>query len=515
MATTAVADKKSSSKFPPQIKYIVGNEGCERYSYYGMRCILQTFMIQYLFVNLMPEQEAKEHATEVMHLFMGVCYLLPLFGSLIADYVWGRYKTILFLSFFYCLGHGTLAAFENSVTGVYVGLGLIALGSGGIKPCISAFVGDQFRSDQKDALNKVYDLFYFIINFGSSFSSLLTPLTLEYYGPSVAFGIPGILMFVATFIFWLGRKQYIKVPPSGADADSFWAILVKGIFHNLKFGTGNKAVGAVGVLVLAGVAAYAAMNWGLTGAFVALLLMFVLIPVIGFVPFKAYMDKNHPKKRVEEFYVALGIIKVFAMISVFWALFDQHASTWVVQADQMVKATSIFGYQFEILAPQMSAVNPIFVMVMIPIFTYIIYPFFERIYPLTSLRRMGWGFMIAAVGFATAALVQYPLDQGGQVHILWQSLQYLLMTAAEVMISITGLTFAYTQAPKSMKSVIMSFWLLTVFIGNLLTAFVVKISIFPVGTGNFFMFFAGLIFLAGLIFAFLVRNHQVRDYMEA
>ncbi|MBY0314695.1 MAG: oligopeptide:H+ symporter [Bdellovibrionales bacterium] len=511
MATTAVA----SQKFPPQIKYIVGNEGCERYSYYGMRSILQIFMIQFLFVNLMPEEQAKEHATEVMHLFMGVCYLLPLFGSLIADYVWGRYKTILFLSLFYCLGHGTLAAFENSVTGVYVGLGLIALGSGGIKPCISAFLGDQFRLDQKTLLDKVYYLFYFMINFGSFFSTIFTPLTLKYYGPSVAFGIPGILMFIATFIFWLGRKQYVKVPPSGADGDSFWAILVKGIFHNLKFGTGSKTVASVGVLALSAFVVYAAMNWGLTGAFVALLLMFVLIPVLGFIAFKSYMEKNHPKKRVEEFYVALGIIKVFAMISVFWALFDQHASTWVVQASQMVKKTNIFGYEFEILESQVSAVNPVFVMLLIPVFTFGVYPFLERFFPFTALRRMGWGFMVAATGFAAAAFVQYPLDQGGQVHILWQGVQYFLMTVAEVMISITGLTFAYTQAPKSMKSVIMSFWLLTVFIGNLLTAVVVKVSMFPVGSGNFYMFFAGLIFLAGLIFAFLVRNHQVRDYMEA
>lgn len=504
---------KSKAGFPPQIKYIVGNEGCERYSYYGMRSILTVFMTQTLLMT-------QEHATEVMHLFMGACYLLPLFGSYLADRVWGRYKTILYLSFFYCIGHAVLAIFEGTQAGLYSGLALIALGSGGIKPCISAFVGDQFKSDQKDLLNKVYDLFYFMINFGSFFSTLLTPLTLKYYGPSVAFGIPGILMFIATGIFWLGNKQYIKVKPSGADKDSFWSILTRGIFHNLHFGTKNAAVAWLGVAGIVGLTVYGLMAYGLTGGFVVPLVCAVLVVVVGHQSFWSYANNNHPAKRVEEFKIALGIAKVFSMISVFWALFDQHASTWILQAEQMVRVTKIelFGnvlFEGEILSSQFSAINPILVMIMIPVYTYGIYPALDKVYPMTSLRRMGWGFMVATAGFATAALIQYPIDAGTPVHIMWQSVQYLLMTAAEVMISITGLTFAYTQAPKSMKSTIMSFWLLSVFIGNLLTAFIVKISIFPVNTGNFYMFFAGLIFIAGLSFALLVRNYKVRDIMEA
>ncbi len=501
--------------FPPQIKYIVGNEGCERYSYYGMRSILTVFMTSYLLMT-------KEHATEVMHLFMGACYLLPLFGSLIADYFLGRYRTILFLSLFYCVGHAVLAIYEGTEAGLYAGLAFIALGSGGIKPCISAFVGDQFKSDQKDLLNKVYDLFYFMINFGSFFSTILTPLTLEYYGPSVAFGIPGILMGIATLIFWLGNRHYIKAPPTGFDRNGFWPMLALGLFNNLKLGT-NALVGVVSTLVMVAIVVYCGMEYGLTGGFGVPIILMMAIILLGFKSFWKYLEKNHPKKSVEEFRIALSIMRVFALISVFWALFDQHASTWVLQAQQMVRTINIPEFlqpitgkpQIEILASQFAAINPILVMIMIPVFTFGIYPMMDRMYPLTALRRMGWGFMVAATGFAAAALIQYPMDAGGQMHILWQSVQYILMTAAEVMISITGLTFAYTQAPKSMKSTIMSFWLLTVFLGNLMTAFIVKIAIFPVNTGNFYMFFAGLIFLAGLIFAFLVRNYKLRDVADA
>ncbi|MFA7613419.1 MAG: oligopeptide:H+ symporter, partial [Candidatus Caldatribacteriota bacterium] len=195
-----------NNKFPPQIKYIVGNEACERYSYYGMRSILTVFMIQVLLF-----QEAK--ATSVYHLFAGACYLTPLLGAWISDRIWGKYKTILYLSLIYCVGHAVLAIWETEY-GLYVGLGLIALGSGGIKPCVSAHVGDQFKANQQHLLKKIYELFYFMINFGSFFSTLITPWTLDKFGPSVAFGIPGILMFIATFIFWLGRKQFVHVPPT-------------------------------------------------------------------------------------------------------------------------------------------------------------------------------------------------------------------------------------------------------------------------------------------------------------
>ena len=129
----------ADNKFPSQIKYIVGNEACERYSYYGMKSILTVFMIQVLLF-----QEAD--ATFTYHIFSSLCYFFPVLGAFISDRIWGKYKTILYLSLVYCAGHAVLSIWENS-TGLYVGLGLIALGSGGIKPCVSAHVGDQFKAN--------------------------------------------------------------------------------------------------------------------------------------------------------------------------------------------------------------------------------------------------------------------------------------------------------------------------------------------------------------------------------
>ena len=196
---------------PRQIPYIIGNEACERFSFYGMRNILTVFLVSSLLTYL-PEGERAGAAKDVFHTFVIGVYFFPLLGGWLADRFFGKYNTIFWLSLVYCLGHAFLAVFESNRTGFYTGLALIAFGSGGIKPCVSAFVGDQFDQTNKHRAKVVFDAFYWIINFGSFFASLLMPIFLRSYGGSVAFGIPGALMFIATLILWIGRKRYIMVP---------------------------------------------------------------------------------------------------------------------------------------------------------------------------------------------------------------------------------------------------------------------------------------------------------------
>ena len=120
--------------------------------------------------------------------------------------------------------------------------------------------------------------------------------------------------------------------------------------------------------------------------------------------------------------------------------------------------------------------------------------------------------VIAAASFAAAALIQVSLDSGHKISVAWQFWPYLLLTIAEIMISITGLEFAYTQAPRSMKSTIMSFWLLTIFAGNLLTAYVDKINKFQGAT--FYWFFTILMLVVSGIFMWMASNYKVREYIE-
>src|SRR3954451_10165207 len=140
-AATHLPDARAP--IPRQIRYIIGNEGCERFSFYGMRNILTVFLVTSLLTYL-PEADREHAAKNVFHTFVIGVYFFPLLGGWLADRFAGKYHTILWLSLVYCVGQACLAMFVFNRIGFYVGLGLIALGSGGIKPCVAAFVGDQF-----------------------------------------------------------------------------------------------------------------------------------------------------------------------------------------------------------------------------------------------------------------------------------------------------------------------------------------------------------------------------------
>ena len=170
-----------TDKMPPGVPYIVGNEAAERFSYYGMNSILVIFMTkQLLDANGAPNPMTEPQADAWYHTFVSCLYFLPLLGAFLADAVLGKYRTILFLSIVYCFGHFALAL-DHTRIGLTIGLGLIALGAGGIKPCVSANVGDQFGASNQHLLTRVFSWFYFSINFGSAFSTLLIPWLLDPY----------------------------------------------------------------------------------------------------------------------------------------------------------------------------------------------------------------------------------------------------------------------------------------------------------------------------------------------
>src|SRR5260370_28984597 len=115
-----------------------------------------------------------------------------------------------------CLGNLSVALNDTRL-GLFLGLSLIAIGAGGIKPCVSANVGDQFGRGNQHLMSKVFGWFYLSINLGSTFSTWLCPILLNNpnFGPHYAFGLPGLLMFIAAVVFWLGRKKFVHVPPGG------------------------------------------------------------------------------------------------------------------------------------------------------------------------------------------------------------------------------------------------------------------------------------------------------------
>jgi POT family proton-dependent oligopeptide transporter len=454
-----------TGKMPPGVPFIVGNEAAERFSYYGMNSILVPFMTHYM---LSPSGELDlmkpEQADAWYHTFVSCLYFLPVLGAFLADAVIGKYRTILILSIVYCFGHLALAV-DHTRSGLVIGLGLIALGAGGIKPCVSANVGDQFGASNQHLLPRVFSWFYFSINFGSAFSTLLIPWMLDPYtaspglaaklpswvvcvleklhGPEIAFGTPGILMLIATVIFWMGRKKFVHLPP--ADVRNYAReILQRG---NLK---------ALGNLLI-------------------------------LVPFAA----------------------------IFWALWQQNFSSWVVQADKMDR--HLFGIEW--LPAQIQTVNPIFILVMLPLFSYAIYPAIDKVFHLTPLRKFGMGLFVTALAFVIIGWIQVRIDAGQTPHIIWQVLAFVVLTAAEVMVSVTHLEFAYTQAPKKMKSLVMCTYLGAVSLGNVFTATVNFFIQNPDGTvklkgANYFFFFVIVMFVTALLFVCFARFYKGRTYIQ-
>lgn len=436
-----------SNKFPKGIPYIIGNELAERFSYYGMRAILVVFMTQFLMSGNKPDPMNENEATTWYHLFTMANYFFPIIGAIVSDVLWGKYKTIITLSVVYCLGHLALAIDESRI-GLSIGLTLIAIGAGGIKPCVSAHVGDQFENKNKHLIEKIFGFFYFSINLGAAISTLLIPVLLEKYGPHVAFGVPGLLMMIATIVFWMGRKVFIAIPPVGLKAYK------KEIFSP----AGKKAI------------------------------------------------------------INLSIMYIF--IAIFWSLFDQSGSSWVLQSEKMDRVVDFGFVKFELLASQIQAINPLLIMLFIPMFTYFLYPFINRFFPLTALRKISIGMFLAGFSFAILAVAETSIMAGGKPSIMWQFWAYVILTMAEVMVSITGLEFSYTQAPNSMKSFVMGLWLLSVSLGNGVTAVVNMLIVNSDGTyklngSEYFWFFAGLMFVTAIAFIFVAMRYKVESYIQS
>ncbi|MGL4516376.1 MAG: oligopeptide:H+ symporter, partial [Shewanella sp.] len=429
-------------KWPRQIPYIIASEACERFSFYGMRNILTPFLMTALLLSI-PEDLRGAVAKDVFHSFVIGVYFFPLLGGWIADRFFGKYNTILWLSLIYCVGHAFLAIFEHSIEGFYTGLFLIALGSGGIKPLVSSFMGDQFDQSNKSLAQKAFDMFYFTINFGSFFASLSMPLLLKNFGAAVAFGIPGILMFIATVFFWLGRKRYVHMPPEPKDPHGFLPVLRTALMTKVA---GQANIGLVLAFIGGVLGAYALANIPTLGVVAGLCSAMVL--VMGFVGVGASLQLErarglHPDHAVDGVRSVLRILVLFALVTPFWSLFDQKASTWILQANDMTKPD-----WFE--PAMMQALNPLLVMLLIPFNNFVLYPAIERMgIKLTALRKMGAGIAITGLSWIVVGSIQLVMDGGSVLSIFWQIVPYALLTFGEVLVSATGLEFAYSQAPKA------------------------------------------------------------------
>jgi len=329
---------------------------------------------------------------------------------------------------------------------LFIGLLLIALGAGGIKPCVSAHVGDQFGFSNKHLISRAFGWFYLSINLGSSIATFVCPILLNNrsFGSRYAFGLPGLFMLIATIVFWMGRQRFVHIPPGGAQ-------FVREFFS-------TEGLGALGRLFV-----------------------------------------------------------VYLFVAVFWSLWDQSSGgEWTLQARNL--DLNILGLQ--LLPEQVQVVNPILILLLVPLFNYVIYPATNRFFPLTPLRKIGIGLFVMAASFVVIWWLQLRIDVGEKPNVIWQLLAYVLLTASEVLVSITGLEFSYTQAPKRMKSAVMAAWLFTVALGNQFTAIlnflIPTLSNLGIDLKHaaYFRFFTFLMLFTAIIFVFVARCYRGRTYIQ-
>jgi POT family proton-dependent oligopeptide transporter len=329
-----------------------------------------------------------------------------------------------------------------------------------------------------------------------------------------------VLMGLATIVFWMGRKKFVHIPgrPGGKlgvlDALS-GTLLFVGALGIWLFGPSFEVGMGVRVLV-------SALSLG--GGVALFFYRQHLAPDDSFLATVMASLARGPKRARaalgEEAYdgmlAVFRAMSVIGFIVVFWSLYDQKDSTWVLQADHMNRTFTlpVLGWSFTILTAQVASTNSVLVLVLIPFSVLVVFPWLERRgIQVTPIRRMAVGLFLTASSFVVIALLQHRLDAGAHVHWAWQIIAYLLMTTGEVLVSATGVEFAYTQAPRRMKSTLMAMWYLMVTFGNLFVVLVLAITKGKPQVTQFWLF-AAIMGVTAVLFSIRIRFYKSREYPQ-
>uniref|UniRef100_A0A8C2CNB0 Solute carrier family 15 member 2 n=1 Tax=Cyprinus carpio TaxID=7962 RepID=A0A8C2CNB0_CYPCA len=468
--------KLCGTNYPVSIAFIVVNEFCERFSYYGMKAVLTLYFIHYLNWD-------KDLSTAVYHAFSSLCYFTPLLGALIADSWLGKFKTIIYLSIVYVIGHvvksvGAIPDVGDSTLHIalsMVGLVLIAFGTGGIKPCVAAFGGDQFDEENTEERTKFFSIFYMSINAGSVLSTIVTPILrgdVKCFGGdcyALAFGVPAALMVIALVVFISGSGLYKKSPPEGN-------VLVR-VCKCIGFAIQNRWRNSK--------KSPKKSHW------------------------LDWAEEKYPKRLIQEIKMVFRVLVLYIPLPMFWALFDQifdfcrfintHTENInvTVGTDEFYAAAN-YGISQNISVPRGE-------------YNGVACETNSNQYHI-DLGLLDFGaFYTVVLSKKSEGLTTIKMEdiQANNIHITWQIPQYVFLTAGEVMFSITGLEFSYSQAPASMKSVLQAGWLMTVAFGNVIVLIVAE------GAGMEqwaeFLLFAGLLVAVSIIFSIMAYFYTYVD----
>ncbi|XP_062172538.1 protein NRT1/ PTR FAMILY 8.3-like [Alnus glutinosa] len=530
--------------------FILGSGGCERLAFYGISSNLVTYLTSKL-------HEGTVSASRNVTTWQGTCYFIPLIGGVLADAYWGRYWTMIVFFAVYLLGMCTLtlcasipalqpaecvdSVCPSATTAQYavffIGLYLVALGTGGIKPCIWPFGADQFDdTDPRERGKKgsFFNWFYFFNNVGAFISTSLVVLIQEDVGWGLGYGIPTLVMAIGIAIFFLGTPFYRLQRPGGSPLTRIFQVLVAA-FHkrnvevpedtSLLYETqdgrstikGSRKLDRSDELKCLDKAA-----------------------VVSDVDIKSG-DLFNPWRlctvtQVEELKILVRMFPIWASGIVFSAVYAQMSSLFVEQGKMMDRTIG----SFTIPAASLSSIDIISVVIWVPIYDRGIVPIARKFTGnergFSELQRMGIGLFVSVLCISAAAIVEIKRlqlakelglvdeDVAVPLSILWQIPQYFMLGAAEVFTFIGQHEFFYEQAPDAMRSLCSALSLLTNSLGNYLSSLILTIVTYLTTKGGnvgwipdnlneghldyFFWLLAALSFLNMLVYIVFSRKYK-------
>lgn len=522
--------RRVSDAIPWNAYLIAIVEMAERFSYYGSLVVFTNFIQQ----PLPPGSRTgagnahgaaaqsgaldmgQRASTGLSTFFTFWCYITPLFGAYIADSKWGRFKTIKVSIYFSLVGHIVLivAAIpgvigrKSAIAPFIVGIILIGIGTGGFKANISPLVAEQYRPakpffrttksgervivDPALTISRIYMYFYMFINIGALVGQITMVYAEKYIGFWLSFTLPTIIYLISPLVLYLGRNRYTRSPPNGSVLASSLRIFryaARGKWHVnpvrtwKNFNTPDFWDGAKPSRVK------------------------------GEKPIWMTFDDLW----VEEVRRGFKACSVFCWYPLFWLTYTQIYNNLTSQA----ATTNTHGLPNDVL----TNIDPLALMVLIPLSDRVIYPGLRRAgINFTALKKITAGFFTGAMAMIAAAVVQHYIYKTNPCHYsaatckddqdhaltspltVWiQTPSYILIAISEILASITGLEYAYTKAPKNMRSLVMSAFLFTSAVSAAFAQAFVALAADPLLVWNYGSM-AVIAAVGGTAFWFSVRN---------
>ncbi|KAE8358664.1 POT family-domain-containing protein [Aspergillus caelatus] len=468
--------RKVTDSLPLSVWLVASIELCERFAFFGTLGPMQNYIQNPRDDPLRPGGIGlgQAYATMVNQGFLLWCYITPAVGAVVAEQYLGRVKTIIHSAVVYICGLTMLFLSSLSIAqdsgvslaGLLLALFFIGIGAGGIKANVSSLIAEQYTGpkeakrvlnpgeevivDQALTIERIFSTFYLFISIGS-FGPMLTTTLEQKYGFSAAFALPILVFLIGFTVIIASKDQYVTRPPESSivfnACRAFWiAIKHKGNLDHAR---------------------------------------------------PSYLAESDPSQRlpwsdtfIDDLKSAISSCKIFLLYPLYWAAYTQFLTNFVSQAATM----ETHGIPNDI----MPNIDTITVLILLPIVDRVIFPFLRRHgIPVRHVDRITIGFILIGTSMLYATFVQRaiyaappcynhpraPDCLGGsvpnRVSIFLQAPAYILVAGSEILASVAGIEYAYTQAPKSMKSLIMAIYLSATSVGALLAMTVSPLTVDP------------------------------------